>query len=160
MLHHFDTTRWLLLCLPPILRKPVLFALFSTCMQPLKTIAERCVAYAEDVNTRLMTRSYMGSLEVFLNNLFWLPQGTIYLADSIDDTYYLFYKTEYRELNYLYTKQEDNAPYLFYQPKEEFHGVYVNIPERIATETNIQTISKWIEYYKLAGVEYKIMVYE
>ena len=39
-------------------------------------------------------------------------------------------------------------------------GFVVYVPSGLATEDNLRTIRKWVEYYKMAGTEYKIVAYE
>ncbi len=147
-------------CLPPVLRQRVIYALFSCCLQPIKEIYARYGNYVQQVNSQLNSRSYAGSLATWLNSVFYLPEGTIYIEDSIDDTYYLFFKNEVPGIKFLYTEQEGNAPYLNFQPTETFDGFYIHIPAKLATEANVQIIKKWVSYYKIAGVNYKIITDE
>lgn len=160
MLHQFDINKWLLQCLPPLLRKKVIAAFFSCCSQPLNSIYQRYSAYIAEVNRKVTPRSYNGILETFLNSIFYLPAGTIYLEDSINDTHYVFAKDEVPDICYLYTAAENNNIYLNFKPDEIFEGVYVNIPSALASDENINTIKQWIGYYKIAGVNYKIQIYE
>lgn len=60
----------------------------------------------------------------------------------------------------MFKEQEGNAPYLNYEPKEMFDGFYIHVPLRLATKENIQIINKWVSYYKIAGVNYRIMTDE
>ena len=156
----FDVNKWLLHCLAPVLRRQVIYALFSCCLQPIKAIYARYADYTALVNSQLTSRSYTGALAAWLNSVFYLPEGTIYIEDSIDDTYYLFFKDEVPEVKYLFKEEEGNAPYLNYQPAETFDGFYIHVPAKLATEVNVQTINKWVSYYKIAGVNYKIITDE
>ena len=156
----FDANKWLLHCLPPVLRRRVIYALFSCCLQPIKAIYARYADYTSLINSQLTSRSYTGSLAAWLNSVFYLPEETIYIEDSIGDTNYLFFKNEVPEVKYLFTNKEGNAPYFNYEPKETFDGFYIHVPARLATAANIQIINKWVNYYKIAGVNYKIITDE
>lgn len=153
----FDVNKWLLHCLPPILRRQVIYALFSCCIQPIKNIYARYADYVSLVNAKVAARSYAGALAAWLNSVFYLPDNTIYIEDSISDTHYLFYRNETPDAKYLFTQAEGNAPYLNFQTQELFKGFYIHIPATLNTPENLLIIEQWVGYYKIAGVKYKII---
>lgn len=154
----FDVNKWLLHCLPPVLRQRVVYALFSCCLQPIRQLHDRYAEYADRAGIQLIPRSNAGLLASWLNEIFYLPEGTIYIEDSIDSNTYLFYEDESPQNTYLYTQDEGGLLHMYYQPSDAFNGFYVMVPESIATEANLKTIDKWIKYYKIAGVNFRIVI--
>lgn len=160
MLHSFDANRWIGHCLPPILRQPVLVALFKCCIQPIRQLHERYIDYAAQTEIQIVPRSSGGLLTHWLNSLFGLPYGAIFIQETADTSQYLFYDGEMPAETYLYTQEEGYPLYLHYLPVGTFEGFVVKVPASVATESNLKIIEKWVQYYKIAGVQYKIVVYE
>lgn len=156
----FDVNKWTLQLLPPVLRRPVLYALFKSCLDPLKDLRDSYATYVDLVNQKLAQISYTASLAAWLNSIFYLPDGTIYIEDSIDRDVYLFTQGEVPEVTYLFTRTEEIPLYLELEPGEKFDGFIIRIPRALNTEDNLRIIQKWINYYKIAGVNYKIAEYE
>ncbi len=155
----FDVNKWALQLLPPALRRPVLFALFKSCVKPLKDIHDSYATFISLVNQKLSQISYTASLATWLNSVFYLPEGTIYIEDSKDNEVYLFKVGEEPENTYLFS--EEGIPlYLQLQPQEKFDGFIIHVPAILATSDNLRIIRKWVDYYKIAGVNYKIEQYE
>lgn len=149
-----------MLLLPSILRRPVIYALFKCLLQPLRTISERYDEYISKVNLQIISRSGTIEMEAWLNSIFYLPEGTIYILDSSDAQNFLYLKGEGYATNYWHTKVEESPQYLNSIVNEVFGGFIVFIPETLSDEDNLKIIRKWVDYYRIAGTNYKIQTYE
>ena len=147
--------------LPPSLRRQGMWTLIKCCLQPLVIIYDRYAAYVDLVNQKLTPISYTVALVNYLNSLFYLPAGTIYIEDTIDKEIYLFCDGEMPEATYLFTSYEGVPLYVELSPvPDDFEGFIIKIPESLASDDNIRKIKRWVDYYKIIGVNYKIESYE
>lgn len=143
--------------IPPVLRRATVYILFRCCLHPLKELYDRYSNYIDLIDQKLAQLSYTATLSAWLNAVFYLPDGTIYIEDTIDKDVYLFFNKEVPDIRYLFTEEESEPIYLRLKPDEdEFEGFIIHLPKQLATDDNIRIIQKWVDYYKIAGVNYKI----
>lgn len=116
--------------------------------------------YSKDVLRRLDHTSQVISLERWLNSFFHLD-GDIVIRDYTSGNIYLHFQGEMPNDIYVGFIDESTEIYLpKYDPSALRGGFVVYVPSDLATEENLKTIQKWVEYYKMAGTEYKIEAYE
>ena len=84
MFYHFDVDRWIIHQLPPILRRTSIYAFLRVLLYPIKQMAETFRAYKELVDRKLSFNGFADMMQRFLNDLFYYPDGTIYITDVID----------------------------------------------------------------------------
>lgn len=160
MNYRFDIHKWLLLQLPLVLRKQRIYALIRCIAVGLNQVYEAFKNYSNDVVRRLENTSQVISLEKWLNDIFYLD-GDIIIRDYISDNVYLHYQDEVPEEVYLGFPDEQTVVYLpSTSPSKLSGGFVILIPAELATEDNLKTIRKWVEYYRMAGTEYRIEIYE
>lgn len=156
MYYNFDVRKWVLQQLPPVLCQGVMAALMKCLSQPLKMIHEEFHRYATGTDQQLMHNSQTLMLQKWLNDIFNLPSGTIYIANYLSDQVYLHYADELPDDTYMCEKDEGDSIYLKSEITNEYGGFIVSVPKKFATEENLHTIRKWVDYYKVAGTIYKI----
>lgn len=160
MFYNFDTAKWILCILPPILRRPVLFALAKVLMNPVKELYQDFHAYKTDVDRQLTSNAFTAYLERYLNGLFYLTDE-IYIEDYVDEEkVYLAYATELADPVYIGDGGDDECLYLSSQrPDGIIGGFVINIPEFLNKPEYIAMIDKWAGYYKFSGTKHIIRVY-
>ena len=84
MFYHFDVDRWIIHQLPPILRRTAIYAFLRVFMYPLKQLAETFYAYKLMVDRQLSFNGFADMMQRFLNDLFFYPDGTIYITDIVE----------------------------------------------------------------------------
>ena len=160
MSYRFDVDKWLLQQLPFVLRRPKLYALIRCVSVAISAVYTAFWSYSNNIRRRLDNTSQVISLERWLNNVFYLD-GDIVIKDYLSDNVYLHFAGEVPEEVYLGFDNEITEVYLSANsPSVLSGGFMVYVPSELATEDNLQTIRKWVEYYKMAGTEYKIGAYE
>ena len=159
MYYKFDVKKWALQLLPMVLRKRILFAFVKCCVHAISEVAENYYTYCNSVDRQLGHNANTLMLQKWLNDLFYL-EDAIYISNYQNELMYLHYQDETLEEVYLSYKSEGKAIYLDSKaPSNEYGGFVVKIPAEIATVENIATIKQWVEFYKTAGVVYKIEQY-
>lgn len=160
MNYRYDVDKWLLHQLPLVFRRPKLYALIRCIAVALTHVYTTFWRYSNDVRRRLDNTSQVISLERWLNDVFFLD-GDIQIKDYASDNVYLHFQGEIPEDIYIGYDSEDAAIYLSANnPGVLSGGFAVYVPAELATEDNLRIIRKWVEYYKMAGTEYKIVTYE
>lgn len=160
MNYRFDIDKWMLHQLPIVLRRPKLYALIRCVSVAITYVYTAFWRYSNDIRRRLDNTSQVISLERWLNDVFYLD-GDIVIKDYSSDNVYLHYQGEVPEEVYLGFDDEITEVYLSVNnPSILSGGFMVYVPTDLATEDNLRIIRKWVEYYRMAGTEYKIVTYE
>lgn len=161
MYRKFDVDKFALQQLPPLLRNRVIYALLKSLLAGLSWLQKKFTSYSDEVTGRLAVNGFTINLEVFLNDIFSLDQGTIYITDYESEKDYLHYYEEIADDVYMgYESEGDQLHLSSSQPDSLAGGFAVMVPAELATEGNLATIRKWVEYYRYAGTTYKISTYE
>lgn len=159
MYSKFDVFKWSYLMLPNILRRPVLITFLKSVSEGFKEINNRYYIYRQATLQELAYNSTTIMLQRWLNNVFYLKDD-IYITEYRNDKVY-FSKEEEPQLVYMSYQNESPGVYLNSSPPtEEYGGFVVNVPVTLATEQNIEIIKKWVNFYKTAGVCYRMEIYE
>ena len=162
MLYRFDVDRWIIHQLPPILRRTAIYAFLRVLLYPLKQLASIFLAYKENVDRQLAFNGFADMMQRFLNDIFFYPDGTIYITDVVDSAVELSFQEE--GFSPVYMSFDDETPaasfYLASWPPGETVGQFVvHVPETLSEE-EIATVRQWVEYYKFAGTMFTIETYE
>ena len=161
MYRKFDVEKFALQQLPPLLRNRVIYALPKSLLAGLSWLQKKFTSYSDEVTGRLAVNGFTINLEVFLNDIFSLDQGTIYITDYESEKDYLHYYEEIADDVYMGYESEGDLLHLSSSPPDSLAGGFaVMVPAELATEGNLATIRKWVEYYRYAGTTYKISTYE
>lgn len=158
MRYRFDLSVWIRQQLPPVLHNRGILAVMYALVSGIREVQKSFDLYAADIDRRLSHNSATLSLSAWLNDLFGLNDA-IYITNYVNDIPYLSYERENIVPLYLQYQAEGKGVYLNSQPPTVYGGFVINIPKGIASEANIATIRKWVDYYKVAGVTYKIQIY-
>lgn len=161
MFRNFNIEKFSLKLLPPILRTTRIKALLLALIKPLKQIVSKFNALVALADVRLSHGAFTGHLAKYLNDLFGLD-GEIYIEDRAKDmTVYLHRRGDDYDGVYMSFKSEevDTLVLPSERPGRIVGGFAVMVPEHIATEENLRTIRKWVEYYKYVGTNYTIEIY-
>lgn len=155
----FDIFKWVLLMLPNILRRPVIIAFFRCMSEGFREINNRYYLYRQATLQELAYNSTTIMLQRWLNRIFYLDDD-IYITEYRNDKTY-FSQNEEPNIVYMTFQNEGSGLYLSSSPPtDEYGGFVINIPANLATSQNIETIKKWANFYKTAGVCYRIEMYE
>ena len=160
MFYRFDITKWILVILPPALRRPLLFSLLNAMLIPVKAIYENFMSYKTSIDRQLASNACTIYLERYLNDLFYLS-GDIYITDYIDeDKVYMAFADELADPVYVGTVNEPEMLYLSSESPDGFLGGFiVNIPEFLNKPEYITLIDKWVTFFKYAGTKHIIQTY-
>lgn len=160
--------------LPPILRGPVLVALISILILPIKSIYEAFMAYRQSVKDRLHMTCNVNSLEKILNDHFFLTDRQIYITTTLDPSQlYLYKQSEKIPPLYLHGAGEIHAAPCYIKPHD---GVspgptfVIHIPTFLCTSLDQEQdeyngrylieIYNILNIYKPAGRAYRIELYD
>ena len=160
MYYRFDVFRWMRQQLPYLLRNSMILAFISVIAQSFKHIQNALLDYCTGVERRLNHNSSTLLLQKWLNDLFGLANGTIYITNYLIEQTYLHYEGETVSPVYLGFQGEDAELYLDSILYSEYGGFIIRVPEPLASDENLSLIRKWVEYYRTAGTVYKIESYE
>lgn len=160
MFYKFDIVRWVLMLIPPILRRPMAVAFISNMLYPVKEIYEQFSKQKADVDLQLTSNAITIYLERYLNRLFYLT-NEIYITDFIDDNLvYFAFADEIADVQWIGSEYDDIALYLSsLQPDFLKGGFIVNIPEFLNKNEHVTTIRMWVDYFKFVGTKYIIQSY-
>lgn len=153
MWYKVDWDRLILLLLPTFLRKPVLFGYLRALVSPISSLHYKWLRMREDNLKKLSYNSQKCYLRKALNDKYDSELRRIYL-DKVPPT----------EGNFIFTPGENLDFYLDTMfldldysgsTGEPINGV-VYVPAEILN-TKIHEITATLEFYKLAGIIYKII---
>lgn len=158
----FDVDKWIIHQLPPILRRSGIYAFLRTMLYPLKQLQTAFLNYRSQVNRQLTYNAFQDYLERFLNGLFFFEGRVIYITDVETDVAYLAYASESAEDVYMSFVNEDPSYPLnlsSVDPSQITGQFVVHVPAAL-TEADVATVTNWVNYYKMAGTQFTIEVYE
>lgn len=158
----FDVEKWIIQQLPPILRRSGIYAFLRTMLYPLKQLQTAFLNYRSQVNRQLTYNAFQDYLERFLNGLFFFEGRVIYITDVKTEVAYLAYASESAEDVYMSFVNEDPAYSLnlsSVDPSQITGQFVVHVPAAL-TEADVATVTNWVNYYKMAGTQFTIEVYE
>lgn len=159
MYWRFDAKKFALHQLPPFLRKKGIYALIKCFLTGIDRVYNLFTTQRETVDQQLNHNGTTASLEDFLNDKFSLS-GEIYITEYLTENIYIHRQGERSEDIYVGYKDEGDILVLSsVGPDKVSGGFAINIPEALATDRNIAIIKKWVDYYRVAGTIYKIMIY-
>lgn len=158
----FDVDKWIIHQLPPILRRSGIYAFLRTLLYPLKQLQTAFLNYRSQVNRQLTYNAFQDYLERFLNGLFFFEGRVIYITDVETELVYLAYASESAEDVYMSFVNETTAYPLnlsSIDPSQITGQFVVHVPAAL-TEADVATVTNWVNYYKMAGTQFTIEVYE
>ena len=158
----FDVDKWIIHQLPPILRRSGIYAFLRTMLYPLKQLQTAFLNYRSQVNRQLTYNAFQDYLERFLNGLFFFEGRVIYITDVKTEVAYLAYASESAEDVYMSFVNEDPSYSLnlsSVDPSQITGQFVVHVPAAL-TEADVATVTNWVNYYKMAGTQFTIEVYE
>ena len=158
----FDVDKWIIHQLPPILRRSGIYAFLRTMLYPLKQLQTAFLNYRSQVNRQLTYNAFQDYLERFLNGLFFFEGRVIYITDVKTELAYLAYASESAEDVYMSFVNEDPSYSLnlsSVDPSQITGQFVVHVPAAL-TEADVATVTNWVNYYKMAGTQFTIEVYE
>lgn len=158
----FDVDKWIIHQLPPVLRRSGIYAFLRTLLYPLKQLQTAFLNYRSQVNRQLTYNAFQDYLERFLNGLFFFEGRVIYVTDVETEVVYLAYASESAEDVYMSFVNETTAYPLnlsSVDPSQITGQFVVHVPAAL-TEADVATVTNWVNYYKMAGTQFTIEVYE
>jgi len=162
MFYHFDVDKWIIHLLPPILRKASIYAFLRTMLYPVKQLQAAFLAYKSGVDRQLTYNSFKDYLERFLNGLFFFEYNAIYITDVETEGVYLSYQSEAVDPVYMSYQSEDPATAIqlsSIDPDKVTGEFVVHVPEALSAADRA-TVTNWVNYYKMAGTQFTLEVYE
>lgn len=162
MFYQFDVDRWIIQQLPPVLRRPGIYAFLRAFLLPLKQLMQTFNTYREAVDRQLSYNSFEIYLEKWLNDFFFFEMGTIYITDETLPVVKLSLVSEGNDP--VYMSNEDEVPpdpllLYSYPPDAIISAFVVHVPNSMSA-ADIAMVRSWVDYYKMAGVQYRIEIYE
>lgn len=162
MFYHFDVDKWIIHLLPPALRKASIYAFLRCLLFPVKQLQAAFLTYKEGVDRQLTYNAFNDYLQRFLNGLFFFEYDAIYITDVVQDLTYLAFESEALSPVYMSFQNETPATALELSSKDPsiISGVFVVHVPAALSQADIATVANWVNYYKMAGTEFTIEVYE
>lgn len=162
MFYHFDVDKWIIHLLPPVLRKASIYAFLRCMLYPVKQLQSAFLAYKEGIDRQLTYNAFNDYLERFLNGIFFFEYKAIYITDVEYDRAYLALASEAVSPVYMSFQSEDPALALelsSLDPSAITGRFVVHVPAALS-QADIATVTNWVNYYKMAGTEFTVEVYE
>lgn len=162
MFYHFDIDKWIIHLLPPVLRKASIYAFLRTMLYPVKQLHSAFLAYKDAAVSQLTYNSFQNYLERFLNGLFFFEYNAIYITDIELERAYLAFASESASPVYMSFQEESPAAAMQLSsavPAQVSGKFIVHVPA-VLSAADVNTVENWVEYYKMAGTEFTIEVYE
>jgi hypothetical protein len=158
MFYNFDINRWIAILIPGIMRKKFLYSIIKAMLYPVALIYRAFDTYRKGIEERLSYNAITIYLEKFLNDL--LRTDGIYIVDRIiEQTLHLSYISEKDVEDYMTMKSERNNSVYLSNSDRLVGGFLIMVPLHVATTDNLESIRRWVNYYKYAGVQYTIKIY-
>lgn len=162
MFYHFDVDKWIIHLLPPILRKASIYAFLRSMLYPVKQLQAAFLTYKSGVDRQLTYNSFKDYLERFLNGLFFFEYNAIYITDVETEGVYLSYQSEAVDPVYISYQSEDPATAIqlsSIEPDKVTGEFVVHVPAALSAADRA-TVTNWVNYYKMAGTQFTLEVYE
>ncbi len=161
MSYRFDVDRWIIHQLPPILRRPAIYAFLKAFLAPLKELQQVFQAYRESAARQVKSNAFTATLEKRLNDIFFYEDEDIYITDEEYGRFTLSKIDESFEPVYVsYQGEDPETPALLesFTPDDLIGRFIVHVPSTM-TAAELATVARWVNYYKMAGTEYTIELY-
>ena len=161
MFFRFDTDRWIIDQLPPVLRRKAVYAFLRAMLLPVAQLAQAFTAFRDAALRRLSTNAFVVYLEKWLNDVFFYPSGTIYITEEELSYVELSFQSEGEDPVYMAFVGElppTNFDLYSFSPDSRLGRFVVPVPASMRA-ADISIVSQWVEYYKYAGTQYKIEIY-
>lgn len=162
MFYRFDIDRWIIHQLPPVLRRPGVFAFLRALLFPLKELMQAFTAYREAAVRKLSYNAFEIYLQKWLNDVFFYEYDDIYITDEVLPVASLYQMYEFDVPYYMSFADEDSAaPFELYStpPDDKIGAFVVHVPP-VMTAADIAVVEQWVNYYKFAGTQFRIEQYE
>lgn len=162
MFYHFDVDKWIIHLLPPSLRMASIYAFLRSMLYPIKQLQAAFLAYKTGVDRKLTYNAFQDYLERFLNGLFFFEYKAIYITDVEADKAYMCLESESADPAYMSFQDETPEEPLMLSsldPSLVSGRFIVHVPAALSL-ADIATVRSWVNYYKMAGTEFSIEVYE
>lgn len=162
MFYRFDVDRWIIYQLPPILRRPTIYSFLHALLFPIKQLMQTFTTYREAIMRQLSYNAFEIYLQKWLNDLFFYQYNDIYITDEILPVPALSFQSEGDDPVYMTAIDEDPAVALelYSSPTDDKIGAFVVHVPHVLTAADIAVVEKWVNYYKFAGTQYRIVQYE
>lgn len=161
MFLRFDTDRWIIDQLPPVLRRKAVYAFLRAMLVPVAQLAQAFSAFRDAIVRRLGTNAFVIYLEKWLNDVFFYPSGTIYITEEEISYAELAFQSEGGETVYMtFANESPLVPLDLYSfaPDTRLGRFVVHVPATM-TAADLSVVAQWVEYYKFAGTQYRIEQY-
>lgn len=162
MFYHFDIDKWIIHLLPPVLRKASIYAFLRCMLYPVKQLQEAFLTYKLGVDRQLTYNSFKNYLERFLNGLFFFEYNAIYITDVELEQAALAFESETEGPVFMSFQNEDPATALqlsSIEPDKISGAFVVHVPAALSAADRA-TVTNWVNYYKMAGTQFTVEVYE
>lgn len=159
MWYNFDTQRFGVQMLPPILRGRTMLALVKAILTPLVWLSNRFREVRSESRERLASSGQSVSLVDALRRAYDLQEGDVYITDAEDRRHYLYMRHEAQKPLTLHKRSEaTTAPIMHYSDEGRVvPDFYIHIPDFLEGEAS--DILRLVERYKPAGRKYQIIYY-
>lgn len=161
MSYRFDVDRWIIHQLPPILRRPAIFAFLKAFLAPVKQLQLLFQSWRESVTQQIRSNAFVAMLEKRLNDVFFFTDKEIYITDEAFGRFTLAFQSEgFPEVYVSFQDEVPESPAVLesFQPDDLIGRFIVHVPSSM-TAADIALVIRWVDYYKMAGTEYKIETY-
>lgn len=162
MFYRFDVNKFIIQLLPPVLRKKSIYAFLRCFLYPLQQLQSAFEAYKQGVDRQLASCSFENYLERFLNGIFFFDYRAIYITDVEKERAFLAFSNEAVDPVYLSYQSESpsSALRLSSTDPDEITGSFiVHVPAAFSA-ADIATVTRWVNFYKMAGTEFSVQTYE
>lgn len=161
MFYNFDYDRWIIQQLPPVLRRPALFAFLRALLAPLRQVVASFGSWREATDRQLTYNGQTIYLQKWLNDLFYFD-GQIYITDEVLDNFVLAKEDE--AYPPVYVTLADEAPSIpatlsSWEPDDERGAFVVHVPAALS-QSQIDQVRLWTSYYKYSGTQFRLESYE
>ena len=161
MSYRFDVDRWIIHQLPPILRRPAIYAFLKAFLAPVKQLQLTFQAWRESVTRQVRSNAFVGTLEKRLNEVFFFTGNIIYITDESFGRFTLSFQEEEFPPVYMSFQGEDpETPAVLesFRPDDLIGRFIVHVPSTMSA-ADLALVARWVNYYKMAGTEYTIEQY-
>ena len=161
MSYRFDVDRWIIHQLPPILRRPVIYAFLKALLAPIKQLQQIFQEWRISATRQIRSNAFTATLERRLNEVFFYTGGEIYITDEEYGRFTLAFEDEDFPAVYVSNQGEDpESPAILesFQPDDLIGRFIVHVPSTM-TAQDLALVARWVNYYKMAGTEYTIEYY-
>ncbi|MCT4590524.1 MAG: hypothetical protein N4A71_22040 [Carboxylicivirga sp.] len=149
--------RFVVLLLPIKKRTTTVFSFIRSVLAPVVYLFNLLRNYEADIRYKLEHTSQVGSIENVLNDAFDTALRRIYISDAGGDVVTLIHRDTDEKVLVL---QDDTAPFTIHNDSAYFGGSYdfiVNIPYQFS-EADMYRLRALVDYYKLAGKRYDVVI--